>query len=111
MNTQIKELWLASLRSGEYTQCQGQLKDYRGYCCLGVLTDLYLKEHNKEWEYNEEISCYQHEQSFGVLNKDVRIWAGLEFQNPKISGKHLSDYNDLFGYNFNEIADLIENYL
>lgn len=111
MNKRVKELWLTALRSGEYPQCQGQLKDDDGYCCLGVLTDLYLKETNQEWEYNKEISCYQHEEFFGVLNKDVKIWAELKFQNPRIEGKSLSDYNDILRYDFNEIADLIEKNL
>lgn len=111
MNTQIKEKWINALRSGEYTQNHGQLKDDDGYCCLGVLTDLYLKETNQEWQYNVECNCYEFNQSFGLLNKLVYQWAELPNHNPKIDGKHLSDYNDLERYNFNQIADLIEKNL
>jgi len=34
----VKERWLKALRSGEYKQGQGMLRDAEGgYCCLGVL--------------------------------------------------------------------------
>jgi hypothetical protein len=33
--------WVAKLRSGEYQQCQGVLKTDSGFCCLGVLCDIY----------------------------------------------------------------------
>jgi hypothetical protein len=37
MNEQIKQRWIEALRSGEYEQTQGRLRDETGYCCLGVL--------------------------------------------------------------------------
>jgi len=38
MDPEIKANWLAALRSGEYTQAEGQLHDGGNkYCCLGVL--------------------------------------------------------------------------
>lgn len=51
MNPEIKEKWLAALRSGEYKQTRGalfrprRLDDVKpifpaGYCCLGVLCDV-----------------------------------------------------------------------
>lgn len=30
------EEWIGALRSGEYPQTQGALRDRNGYCCLGV---------------------------------------------------------------------------
>ncbi len=34
----IQEKWIKALRSGEYDQCKGTLRDEGGrYCCLGVL--------------------------------------------------------------------------
>lgn len=39
MNAKLKALWLEALRSGEYRQANGTLKDSDGgYCCLGVLS-------------------------------------------------------------------------
>lgn len=37
MPKEMKEKWLAALRSGEYKQSKGSLKTAKGYCCLGVL--------------------------------------------------------------------------
>lgn len=44
MNQDIKQKWVAALRSGEYKQGVGMLKLRDGddllYCCLGVLCDI-----------------------------------------------------------------------
>lgn len=40
MNEDIKLKWVTALRSGRYQQTSGQLRDERGYCCLGVLCDV-----------------------------------------------------------------------
>ncbi len=44
MNQEIKEKWVAALESGEYQQARKCLNDGTGFCCLGVLTDLFIKE-------------------------------------------------------------------
>ena len=44
MNPQVKEKWVNALRSGEYSQCDGKLRSADGFCCLGVLCDLYSQE-------------------------------------------------------------------
>ena len=33
----LLDSWLAALRSGEYPQTRGAMRDKVGYCCLGVL--------------------------------------------------------------------------
>jgi hypothetical protein len=39
--------WLAALRSGEYKQAAGVLKNSEGYCCLGVLCEIAgLEQHD-----------------------------------------------------------------
>jgi len=44
MNKNISRQWTAALRSGEYKQGQGMLRNDGGdYCCLGVLCDLARK--------------------------------------------------------------------
>lgn len=40
MDKELKEKWVTALRSGEYRQTTGELKDEYGYCCLGVLCDI-----------------------------------------------------------------------
>jgi len=48
MTPEVKEKWLAALRSGEYEQARNDFmatKDGKTrYCCLAVLTDLAIKE-------------------------------------------------------------------
>lgn len=45
MNKEMKEKWVEALRSGEYNQGKGRLRQANQYgsyyCCLGVLRDLY----------------------------------------------------------------------
>ena len=37
---ELRDEWVAALRSGDYPQGQGALKTADGYCCLGVLCDI-----------------------------------------------------------------------
>lgn len=37
MNPELKAMWIAALRSGEFDQGRGKLRNDNGYCCLGVL--------------------------------------------------------------------------
>ena len=36
----FRKKWLAALRSGEYEQATGELRDAVGFCCLGVACDI-----------------------------------------------------------------------
>ncbi len=51
MNPEVKQKWIGALRSGKYEQGTEKLRSVSGYCCLGVLCDLYAQEHNIEWEF------------------------------------------------------------
>lgn len=42
MNLEIASLWTAALRSGKYEQTTQKLCTGEGFCCLGVLSELYL---------------------------------------------------------------------
>lgn len=45
MKPEVKEKWIAALRSGEYRQARGVLNDGQGgYCCLGVLCEVAKQE-------------------------------------------------------------------
>ena len=126
MNPEIKKLWVDALRSGEYKQGQGTLKRSDCFCCLGVLTDIFIKITGRaEWIPVAEshrariIStdyAYQ-EESSAILLKAVCEWAGLKRPNPVMPIRlptrnitTLSELNDL-GRGFSEIADIIEKYL
>lgn len=111
MNQEVKTLWIAALRSGEYTQGRGRLREGNSRCCLGVLCDLHAKADMGSWDgewYDKE---YQ------ILPRAVIEWAGVPDFNPDIEGTPLTVYNDgsstddIRPHTFAEIADLIELYL
>lgn len=125
MNSQVKEKWIAALRSGEYQQGTCRLRSNRGFCCLGVLTDLYAKEHNENWNYvdafseqnTKEKGSWYFDQENQFLPLRVIDWAELENENPEvkivdefgnvIQCDVLSYMNDM-GKSFSIIADAIE---
>lgn len=123
MNPEVKQKWIAALRSGKYEQGSEKLRSVSGYCCLGVLCDIYAQEHNAQWEFrgNEETNLqpkdywYFGEQS-EFLPESVREWAELNLYNPILRveademfevNEEVSTLNDE-GYSFSTIADLIE---
>ena len=114
MNPEVKQRWIVALNSDEYTQTKNRLKDSTGFCCLGVLTDLYAKEHNQEWTLNDAGNY-----SFGgwssTLSNEVMNWAGIVepwgyFKDPVGEFNTLAGLND-DGYSFKQIAQVIEEQL
>jgi len=113
MNPQIKQKWVSALRSGEYQQTQKVLHNKNGFCCLGVLCDLYIKENNLEWEpsrHDDNVYVFQY--GVAALPLSVVEWSGVEDGNTHVNGEPftLSGLNDK-GSTFNEIADVIEEQL
>ncbi len=123
MNTTIKQKWVEALRSGEYKQTKSKLHDDEGFCCLGVLCDLYRKEHNDSitWKLvKDDIFkiVFQFNDNEGIPPKIVREWAGIENSidddnNPYGSYNEKRDSlvndNDT-GKTFEEIAQIIEEH-
>ena len=109
MNEQVKEKWLNALRSGDYQQTRQYLHKEDGFCCLGVLCDLYGKEHNVEWNLANSGINYEFQDEPECLPPSVVEWAGVENDNPEICETPLSRLNDM-GSTFNEIADIIEEH-
>jgi len=120
MNKVVKKLWIKALRSGKYRQARDTLKaDYSGgsraYCCLGVLTNLYAKEHNMCFgAVLDRTASLDSDLSRRVMN-----WAGLNSRNPKVGDNRLITINDgndgcvgsIKPHNFKQIANLIQRYL
>jgi hypothetical protein len=111
MKPEIKNKWVAALRSGEYQQGLHNLKSNNQYCCLGVLCDLYIKENNLDWVFT---SFYD----FSIPPLVVQEWAGLDTGNPRVltkshrhSDQNLVALNDTLRYSFPQIADIIEEQL
>lgn len=116
MKQDIKEKWVAALRSDEYVQGEKRLVTIVGksggqplleHCCLGVLTDLYAKEQGVPFT---DVAPYGN----AHLTAPVCTWAGLDKVCPTVlsngDDKYLSDLNDS-GRSFRDIASLIEEQL
>jgi hypothetical protein len=123
----IKKRWTDALRSGEYEQGKGGLRE-NTYCCLGVLCEIAREDGIGDWDERSEATGYAFsctEDSDGAhLPEEVWRWAGISFipedevvngGDPVLeiseSGSTLScvSANDTYGLSFEEIADLIEN--
>jgi hypothetical protein len=109
MNPQIKQKWVSALRSGDYQQGRSYLRTDNGFCCLGVLCDLYAKENNVEWNLANNGHNYEFQNNESDLPSVIE-WAGVEDHNPAICLVPLVVINDT-GSTFEQIANLIENHL
>lgn len=129
MNQEIKVKWVEALRSGEYEQGVKALCQFQpdattpNFCCLGVLTDLYIKEKNLAWRVIETsrlgTKIMEFEDNDAMLAESVQDWAGFHNWCPSVPFKNdygyeynraLSSLNDN-GLSFDSIADLIEKHL
>lgn len=129
MNTEVKEKWVAALRSGGYTQGYESLKFEKTFCCLGVLCDLFLKEHpdNAKWncyEFEVKINKVEEKESLNLPDAVLR-WAELprpldekETREAKSvlvtyanKSRTLPYLNDNLKLTFDEIATTIERCL
>jgi hypothetical protein len=112
VNQDVKKLWVEELRSGRYTQAVGHLyHPLEGFCCLGVLTDVYLRESgicvdHAALEYEEVIENNSHNRLNEIPSVEILIWAGLEQRNCA----DLAQMND-DGEEFPTIAQRIEETL
>lgn len=118
-NKDVIRKWVDALRSGEYRQGDGGLRDENDkFCCLGVLCDLAEKEKVIE---EPSLSCSNYYYAYGdedndvTLPYEVRSWSGLEDCDPTLidpthendEGYSAAALND-DGKTFAELADLIE---
>jgi hypothetical protein len=122
MNPEVRARWTAALRSGDYPQTAGALRrlqatdrDGEGYCCLGVLTDLWLKDGNDELVPDdlpgeEEALISVWDGGDQDLPAPVAQWAGLGSSDPILAGLdgHASLLNDDGEWTFDQIADAID---
>jgi hypothetical protein len=126
MKADIKTKWVAALRSGEYEQTEGVLRNGNGFCCLGVLCDLYAQETGVEWAAPNEYGQSTMHKIASTLPLEVRVWAQLADEygtyvevetdeggaaNPYLTNASLTELNDTWNYDFKMIADVIEQQL
>lgn len=121
MNPEVKELWIAALESGEFSQTQNRLRDDDGYCCLGVLCELAVQrgviEPAKKLHEDSDTFCYDDAEV--VLPTSVMEWAGLQSDSGSLStgisiwdhysfkAVSLAQLNDEANYDFKQIAQVI----
>ena len=130
VNPEVKQKWIDALRSGKYEQGSEKLRSVSGYCCLGVLCDLYAQENNTEWEFRgiEETNLqpkdyWYFEDQSEFVPESVMDWAGFTENCPVVKidveeddedswfyHEGLADLNDS-GYTFNELSKLIQEQL
>lgn len=111
MDQEIKEKWIAALRSGKFKQCDGELHNLEGsFCCLGVLLE------SQGWEeqaYHGGKYSYYISQDGDVndeeneLSDDTRAEFGLT----KFQETHLIKMNDTEKKSFTFISNWIEDHL
>src|SRR3954467_3257157 len=86
---EVRAKWVAALRSGEYKQTKSYLHDEQGYCCLGVLCDLAVKDgliaeprklsdNRFLYDRTNGTNVDNHgDVGYAVLPRKIREWAGL----------------------------------
>lgn len=116
MNRVVKKKWVEALRSGKFEQGQGALCKNGKYCCLGVLSELALREGKTDKWVGEHGTIFYGKRrgswSSGFTPATVTRWAGLPDDDPLVyldkDGRvDLAALND-GGHTFAEIADLID---
>ncbi len=105
---QLKK-WLEALRSGEYRQDRLVLQNFKtkGYCCLGVACKVLVPNYDKitTFDGNNILIGALPKTKFGA----PKWLTEIDDDVAKTTGTRLSAYNDIEGFTFNEIADLLES--
>lgn len=113
MKKEIKDKWVEALRSGDYPQTKGCLRNTKGFCCLGVASDLYVKEVGGKWEQTGYRDEFQFLGNTAALSEKVRVWLGMSSSSGLFKDgdkvERLTDLNDN-GIMFKEIADIVEKH-
>lgn len=93
LNKEVKNKWVAALRSGRYKQGTEKLhnEDDNSFCCLGVARSIGLCKRTKSYACNNE------NVSQNFLPQDIQV--------------HLVDFNDSKKWSFKKIANWIEKNL
>ena len=126
MKADIKQKWVAALLSNKYEQTDMRLRHDGGYCCLGVLCDIYSQETGEEW-WDTGRGGFAMHGADSVLPYKVRVWADLPHEHGAyvaVSKRYdegeettvfhspsLTELNDQWQYDFKQIAELIEQQL
>lgn len=131
---EVKSKWIAALRSGEWRQGIGELRTETGFCCLGVLAEVLepgVTEHSqqlgglcmlREMAYED----FPYKSTF-IERHGLQALLGESHALKQLADEYRSDeannvadasidtslmcLNDDGEYSFEQLADLIEEYL
>jgi hypothetical protein len=123
INKERVQLLVDALRSGRYKQGRGKLRtpDERYYCCLGVATKIALDAGLEVEEIpatGDPLHGQPWRQAYQVMCPTVADWYGFDNGNPGLNGitpagatiiEQASRWNDDYGADFTQIADMFEN--
>lgn len=124
MKKEIAKRWVKELRSGKWNKGFNSLcvEDDNGecsFCCLGVLTEMYIEEKNKELPENKRLYWYRsgnykfRELLFDGcvihLHPDVINWSGMQSSFGDYLGDTLINLNDTTS-DFTKVANAIEKH-
>lgn len=107
LDPEVKEKWLAALRSGEYEQGDGQLCYNGKFCCLGVLNDVLDLGYPEGYGYLTDAPRATRDRFKGKYGIDLGVGALILPEDIQSELAHMNDH----GRTFAEIADYIEEYL
>lgn len=96
LDKKLKANWLTALRSREYTQIQGNLKDEKGYCCIGVFA------HCNNIPISRDGRVMLDEDGIEISYSPLTELIG------QLEAENLWKMNDRENKSFSEIADYIE---
>ena len=107
---QARKEWAKDLRSGEYQQITGQLREGdNGRCCLGVACDTYKRLTEKGYWAKNTFVAEEDSYCSAELPDIVMEFFGFDKSNPDLAYEQQAiTLNDQQGKTFIEIADLIE---
>lgn len=104
MNPEVKNRWVAALRSGNYNQGSGALRDINnGFCCLGVLCDLAVQDGIIPGPTRGDMK-YRYDGNTEYPTSAVVVWADLPTENPAVLHMIPND-NEYYDYDEDEYEE------
>lgn len=95
MKQEIAEQWVAALRSGDYKQGTGCLRDdNNNFCCLGVLCNLHAQAHPKIAAKQKDPGYYMG--ADGWLPSEVKYWAGMNSDDGRFNTEEANITSPLY---------------
>lgn len=108
MNPELKEKWVKALRSGNYAQGQGCLKNAKNFCCLGVLCDVIDPNAWQDRKDGGNMDAKAWGDTFDVFGLPSRIKEKVQISSDE---EYELIYKNDDGQSFKVIADYIEKNL